>query len=125
MSQQNDPLAFGGQQPPYGQSAASPYGTQPSGVTSGYPAHAGYGMAPYLYAQQPRTFWKTWIVSLLLTIIPIVGSGMAIVYIYTRKRPHEYDGGEAAVAGLILLLNIIILAVVVYAVIALLGLTAR
>ena len=50
---------------------------------------------------------------------------MAIVYIYTRRRPQEYEAGQAALAGLILIVNVIILAVIVYAAIALLGVTAR
>jgi formate-dependent nitrite reductase membrane component NrfD len=79
-------------------------------------------MAPYLYPQQERPLWKTWLVSILLTIVPIVGSAMAIVYIYSRKRPHEYVAGQAALAGLILILNVIVLALIVYAVIAALGL---
>ncbi|MEZ4562612.1 MAG: hypothetical protein R2853_07730 [Thermomicrobiales bacterium] len=126
MTHQSDPLASGGQQVSSRQGSVAHYsGLPPQGTSGGFPAYPGYGMAPYLYPQQPRAFWKTWLVSLLLTIIPLVGSAMAIVYIYTRRRPQEYEAGQAALAGLIFIVNIIILAVIVYAAIALLGVTVR
>lgn len=50
-----------------------------------------------------RPGWKTWLVCILLGVIPVVGWSMATMYWVTRREPWRYDAGDAAVAGLVLL----------------------
>ncbi|MFT4041483.1 MAG: hypothetical protein QM692_25085 [Thermomicrobiales bacterium] len=127
-------MSWDNQQSQYGTPAntPAPYGGTPGGAppaaygpgnTSSYPYPpvSGYGMAPYLYGQSPRPFWKTFVFGLLLTLIPFVGAGMAVVYIYTRNRPNDYNAGEAALAGLMLFVFALIAAAAFLAVIGALG----
>ena len=41
---------------------------------------------------------------------------MAPTYVYTRKRPELYDGGEAFVASLLYCVNLLILGVIIFAI---------
>lgn len=88
------------------------------------PPAAPLAPAPYGYAapygDAPRPWWRTWLISSLLTLIPIVGAGMAIVYVHTRKRPSDYDAGEAAVSALVYVGCILLSYAVIFLVFALL-----
>lgn len=64
-------------------------------------------------ARRSRRWWKTFLVSMLLCLIPVVGWSMATHYVMTHERPEEYAPGRAASAGGMLLLFSIVTYVVV------------
>ena len=86
---------------------------------------AGYGasgMLPVDYRLDPRVpaprpLWKTWLFSILLSLIPFVGSSIAVIYVYTRKRPDAFDGGKAFGATMVYALYLIIPVVIVAAIV--------
>jgi hypothetical protein len=84
----------------------APEATTPAGYQVGPPSYP----APSPYRQRPRSWGKTFIVSILLTLLPFVGSAMAPIYIYTRKHPELYDGWAAFAAVMLYVLNLLIVA---------------
>lgn len=58
-------------------------------------------------ATRARPLWKTILGAGLLCFIPIVGWSMATIYVLTRREPERYDAGEAAGAGVLLLLCVL------------------
>lgn len=55
-----------------------------------------------------RPVWKTLILGGLLCLVPIVGTTMAAFYWATRHNPETYDAGQAAGAGLMVIVLSII-----------------
>lgn len=52
--------------------------------------------------RRARPWWKTFLVSVLLCLIPVVGWGMGVHYIMTHDQPADYAPGRAAAATAIL-----------------------
>jgi hypothetical protein len=59
-------------------------------------------------ASASRPLWRTVLGAGLLCLIPVVGWSMATIYVLTRNNPERYDAGEAANAGLLLLVAILV-----------------
>lgn len=63
----------------------------------------------------PRPTWKTFWVTFLLVLIPVVGWSMATMYVITRDDQEQYNAGKAALAGLIVSMIIIVGILALYA----------
>lgn len=60
-----------------------------------------------------RTWGKTFLVSVLLLLLPFVGWSMATHYVMTRDDPNAYAPKQAAAAGAVLFVFIVIVYVIV------------
>lgn len=54
--------------------------------------------------RRSRAWWKTFLVSVLLCLVPFVGWSMATHYVMTHDNPEAYAPGKAASAGFFLIL---------------------
>jgi hypothetical protein len=66
-----------------------------------YGGHASPYAGAYGGYEPPRSGTKTFFIAGLLSLIPLVGFGMAAIYYYTKDQPHAFDGGKAAGAGFV------------------------
>ena len=69
---------------------------------------------------RPRPWWKTILFGLLLLLIPLVGSGIAVIYVHTRNEPDAFSFGAALGSTAILLASVVGAFIVVVVVVAVL-----
>jgi hypothetical protein len=66
----------------------------------------------------PRPLWQTLVVGGLLSFLPVVGVSMATMYWLTRDEPDQFRAGEAAGAGVMVIVMGVLVAVALFVVIS-------
>lgn len=77
-------------------------------------AEFGFTTGPYTPSAKPRPAWRTFLFSVLLTLIPAVGPGISTVYVDRRDNPESFDFTRAFITALIQLVAIAVVALLVW-----------
>ena len=90
------------------------------------PVEFGFPTAPYLPPEHQRPLWRTMLFGALLSIIPLVGPGMAAVYVDRRDAPGTFAAAAALKTAVILFVSVALLALVAWIILSLiLGFTVQ
>lgn len=108
-----------------------PAGASPVAASLTLPVAADGAIAPFpaeLWGPPDgpaRAWWKTLLGSVLWTLVPVVGWGMAVQWVQTRGRPEHFVPGDALRTSLVwaggMLLGLALLVVLAVGLAALLG----
>ena len=90
------------------------------------PTEFGFTTPSYLPPERPRPTWRTLLLGALLTLIPVVGPGLSVVYIDRRDAPGTFDAISALKTAVIQLVAIALLALLAWLVLGVaLGVTVE
>jgi len=85
------------------------------------PTEFGFTTSSYLPPERPRPVWRTLLFGALLTLIPLVGTGVSTIYIDRRQIPGTFDFAEALKTALIQILVVVVVGLIVALILTALG----
>ena len=76
------------------------------------PSEFGFSTGLYVPPARPRSAWRTFLFSALLTLIPAVGPGISTIYVDRREDPESFDFMRALTTAVIQLVAFAVVAVI-------------